>query len=58
MQLGSGNPPVILLAIASALVLTLVEFVYVTKRVVSAIYLADGFVEFILIGWWVADILI
>lgn len=51
------NPPVILLAIGAALSLTLVEFIYVFKRVISPIYLGDAFVELILIAWWVIDLL-
>ena len=50
------NPPVILLAIGAALSLGLVEFIYVAKRVISPIYLADAFVELILIGWWILSI--
>jgi hypothetical protein len=49
---GTINMPVILLAIGSALALALVEIIYVSKRVISPIYLADAFVEFILIAWW------
>lgn len=53
---GTINPPVILLAIGAALSLGLVEFIYVAKRVISPIYLADAFVELILIGWWILSI--
>ena len=53
---GTINPPVILLAIGAALSLALVEFIYVAKRVISPIYLADAFVELILIGWWILSI--
>ena len=49
----SINPPVILLALGSALSLTLVEFIYVIKRVISPIYLADAFAEILLMSWWV-----
>ena len=48
----SINPPVILLAMGSALSLTLVEFMYVIKRVISPIYLADAFAEILLMVWW------
>lgn len=54
---GTVNPPVIMLAIGSALSLTFVEIVYVTKRVISPIYLADAFAELILIAWWTLDLL-
>jgi hypothetical protein len=50
------NPPVIVLAIGAALGLALVESIYVAKRVISPIYLADTFVELILIGWWILSI--
>ncbi len=49
------NPPVILLATGSAATLALVEFIYVIKRVISPIYLADAFIELILIVWWIID---
>ena len=52
------NTPIVLLATGSALGLALVEIVYVTKRVISPIYLADAFVELVLIAWWTADFFI
>jgi len=55
---GAINPPVILLAIGSALSLALVEFIYVIKRVISRVYLADAVAELILIAWWAIDLLI
>jgi len=54
----SINPPVILLAIGSALSLALVEFIYVFKRVISPIYLGDAFAELILTAWWAIDLLL
>jgi hypothetical protein len=51
------NSPVIFLAIGSALSLTVVEVIYVAKRVISPIYLGDALVELVLIGWWVWIIL-
>jgi hypothetical protein len=54
----SINPPVILLAIGSALSLALVEFIYVFKRVISPVYLGDAFAELILIAWWTIDLLL
>ena len=50
------NSAIIILAIGSALSLALVEFVYVAKRVISPIYLADAIIELILIGWWILSI--
>ena len=50
------NTSILLLAIGSALGLALVEFIYVAKRVISPIYLADAFLELILIGWWILSI--
>ncbi len=52
------NTPVILLAIGSAFSLALVEVIYVIKRVISPIYLADAVAELILIAWWFVDLLI
>jgi hypothetical protein len=46
----------VILAVGSALSLAVVEFVYVAKRVISPIYLADAAVELLLIGWWVLSI--
>lgn len=51
------NASITVLAIASALGLAIVEFIYVAKRVISQIYLGDAFVELILIGWWVVGII-
>jgi len=46
------SPAIGLLAVGSALSLAIVEFVYVSKRVISAVYLGDAFVELVLAGWW------
>ena len=51
------NPSIIILAIGSALSLAIVEFVYVAKRVISPIYLADAIIELIFIGWWILSIM-
>ena len=48
----------IILAMGSALSLAVVEFIYVAKRVISPIYLADAIAELTLIGWWVVSIVI
>jgi len=53
---GEINRSIIVLAIGSALSLAIVEFVYVAKRVISAVYLGDAFLELLLIGWWIASI--
>ncbi len=50
------NTPVIILAIGSALSLAVVELLYVTKRVISPIYLADAIIELILIAGWFVSI--
>jgi hypothetical protein len=53
---GEVNMSIIVLAIGSGLGLALVEFVYVTKRVISPIYLADAFAELVFIAWWAISI--
>lgn len=50
------NSAIINLAVGSALSLAIVEFIYVTKRVISPIYLGDAIIELILIIWWVLSI--
>ena len=50
------NTSIILLAIGSALGLAIVEIVYVTKRVISPMYLGDAFLALILVGWWILSI--
>lgn len=45
-------PEVGLLAVGSALGLTAVDVVYVAKRVIAPIYLADAAAEVILVGAW------
>ncbi len=52
------NTPVVILAIGSALSLAIVEFVYVAKRVISPIYLADAIIELLLIVWWLVSIVL
>jgi hypothetical protein len=52
------NASIIVLAIGSALSLTIVEFVYVAKRVISPIYLGDAVVELIFIGWWILSVVL
>jgi hypothetical protein len=52
------NPPVVALAIGAAASLILVEIVYVLKRVISPIYLADAAAELILIVWWAISLLV
>jgi hypothetical protein len=44
------NSSIILLAIGIALSLAIVELMYVSKRVISAVYLADALIELILIA--------
>lgn len=52
------NTSIIVLAIGSAISLAIVEFIYVAKRVISPIYLADAVAELILVAWWGLSILI
>lgn len=49
---GEIVPSTILLAVGSAVVLTGVDVIYVTKRIIAPIYLLDAFVELLLIAWW------
>jgi hypothetical protein len=51
------NPPVAALAIGAAASLTIIEIIYVIKRVISPIYLGDAAVELILIIWWAIALL-
>jgi hypothetical protein len=52
------NPPVVFLAIGAAASLTVVEIVYVLKKVISPIYLGDAIAEVILIAWWAIFLLV
>jgi hypothetical protein len=52
------TPSVILVAIGSAAALAGVDVIYVSKRVISRIYLLDALVELILMVWWVIDLAI
>jgi hypothetical protein len=45
---------VIVLALASAVVLTAIDVVYVTRGVIPPIYLLDAAAEVVLVGGWVA----
>lgn len=49
---GEIVPSTILLAVGSAAVLTAVDVIYVTKRIIAPIYLLDAFFELLLIVWW------
>ena len=51
------NTSIIVLALGSAISLAIVEFIYVAKRVISPIYLADAVAELVLIAWWGLSIL-
>lgn len=51
------NTSIIVLAIGSAISLAIVEVIYVAKRVISPIYLADAVAELILVAWWGLSIL-
>ena len=52
------NAPVVFLAVGAAASLTIVEIVYVLKRVISPIYLGDAAAELILIAWWAIALLL
>lgn len=52
------NSAIVFLAIGSALSLAVVELIYVAKRVIFPIYLADAVVELALITWWLLDLLV
>jgi hypothetical protein len=52
------NSSIIILAIGSALSLTVIEIVYVVKRVISPIYLGDAAIEMLLLGWWILNIVL
>ncbi len=54
---GEIDTSLVVLAMGSALSLAVIEFIYVSKRVISPIYLADTIVELILIAWWFVAIL-
>ena len=47
------NAAIIVLAIGSALSLAVIEFVYVSRKVIPPIYLADAVIEVLIIGWWI-----
>lgn len=47
-------PGIVFIAMASAIVLLAIELVYVLKRVISPIYLADALVELGFLIWWAA----
>lgn len=44
--------PIILLALASAAVLTAVDVIYVVQGVIPPVYLLDAAAEVVLIAWW------
>jgi hypothetical protein len=49
--------PVILIAMASAAALVAVEIVYVSKRVIARIYLADAAIEAVFLSGWAIALL-
>lgn len=51
---GQFSPGVVFIAMASAAALLGIELVYVRKRVISPIYLADALVELCFLIWWAA----
>lgn len=55
---GAINPPVIALAIGAGLGLAVVEIIYVSRRVISVIYLGDAAAEILLAIWWAIALLV
>ena len=52
---GRGSAPgLVFIAMANAVALLAIELVYVSKRVISPIYLADALVELGFLIWWAA----
>lgn len=49
---GEVTPPVVLLALGSALALAAVDVVYVLRRVIRPVYLLDATAELALVMWW------
>lgn len=49
---GRVTPEVALLAVGSALALTAIDAIFVARRVIDPIYLADAAAEVVLVGWW------
>lgn len=43
---------ILVLAVGSAAALTAIDVIYVSKRVIAPIYLADAVLEIALIAWW------
>jgi hypothetical protein len=54
---GAINPPIIALAMGAGLGLAVIEVVYVSKKVISVIYLGDAVVEILLAIWWAVALL-
>jgi len=52
------NPPVIALAIGAGLGLAIVEIIYVSRKVISPIYLGDAVLEILLVIWWAIDLVL
>ena len=47
------NGAITFIAIGSALSLAVIEFVYVSRKIIPPIYLGDAIIELLLIGWWI-----
>ena len=43
---------IVVLAMGSAFALAVVELIHVARQVIPLIYLADAFLELLLIAWW------
>jgi hypothetical protein len=53
---GQFDPGLILIAIASAAVLLAIDLIYVSKRIISPVYVLDATAEVGLIAWWVLSV--
>jgi hypothetical protein len=49
---GRVTPEVAFLAVGSALALTAIDVIFVTRKVIDPIYLADAAAEVLLVNWW------
>lgn len=53
---GDVQSPTIVLALGSAAGLAVIDVIYVLKRVIAPIYLADAGAEVVLIIWWMISV--
>ena len=53
---GQFDPGLVLIAIASAAALLAIDLIYVSKRIISPVYVLDATAELGLIAWWVLSL--